>query len=50
MRDHILDRLAYLANIVINTKGAKPRHEIASAAMHVAISHYDHVPPSEGSP
>ena len=49
-RNYIIDRLAYLANTLINTTDSESRQLLAMAAMSVARTHHRLVAPAEGSP
>lgn len=49
MREHILDRLAYLADMIIATP-VKDRPLLAMAAISIAVTHHRVAPPAEGSP
>lgn len=50
MRNHILDRLALLADYLIATTDQEVRTNIAEAAMAIAVAHYFNFPSAKGSP
>lgn len=50
MRDHILKRLATLADALVASRNTEERHHLSMAAFSLARTYHRVTPPAEGSP